>query len=154
LLSTAQEDGGPLIELTYDQKNPSSWTSQMDDEGGVQADIDIFNTNIFLDENKKEVYQSPSIEFGAHELGHVLMEYGKLSMKRDQKSTNSEFYKQMLRMVRQQKNRLNNSEPFSEFFALFVQNTFATGLSEPIKPTYNAGFEKTEAKPTEFRKNE
>lgn len=182
LFSKSVEEGGHYFQLNYNVDEPTEFTPQQrlapnDDSSPLtfQIDINPIETNVWqTTTNKKEYHQSPAIEFIAHELGHLFNEFiisiGTVG-KRNFKAyglTDSEFktifgiYQEMkqkvLNMTEAEK-QARQGIPSSESFAVEIQNLFAEGLGEPIKPSYSGtipgksqGIRRQKAKPTEFKK--
>ena len=149
-LSKAVEKGGPRIllvsipagALNIEHNEGEGYVEQEGTPDGLSketyhvAEIDFSTTNAWKKRKSEDnySYQSSAVEFGAHEIGHKFQ-----TLVEEAKNGNfSSFGKDL---VGKYKKEFGDGQPgypsFNEYFAVKVQNLFAEGLNEPIKPNKN-----------------
>ncbi len=132
-------EGGEPIKVTF-----SSGLSSVDREEYTTANINPLETHGW-DINhpafgKNKGFQSPSVNFGAHELGHVWEHYVNHNKDKEgfQQHVNllNSIYSDWDALAPELKAMSFNGER-NEFVGWKVQNYFAEGLGEFISPSYN-----------------
>ena len=147
------EDGeGIVVDLRFDDTAPlidggdSNAKFMSDGEKGMgRVVIDIARTTEWKDKNDVIHYQSGSLIYGTHELGHIF-EYVMISINEGKTFGLSEeemkYFKSVYDHIKKMYKEGDNSYgekgtlELNEFFATVIQNYFAEGLGEPLIPSY------------------
>ena len=147
---------GIIVDLRFDKTAPliesgesrAELITAIDTENAYgTAVIDLTRTSTWTRDNNTQ-YQSSSIQFGAHELGHVFdklmkaIEGGKTFGLSENEII---YFKTVYSKINQMYDdgddsygqKLDNA--LHEYFATVIQNMFAEGLEEPRIPSYTGG---------------
>ena len=145
---------GIVVNLSYDASwdinsahsiaNPLQITGE---KAEASAGIDITKTIMSIDKNQNVTYQSGSVHYGTHELGHIF-EKIMIAINGGQKFGLSEQEIESFKLIHNKLRKMYKDGDNSygektqglgedEFIATVIQNYFAEGLGEPQKPSYS-----------------